>query len=175
MPEEPAPNREEDPSSSRSRSHRTLKLMPGGEEGDGHPLSPQEARRARGVREHFELHFEPNAVGVPTWTVASASGQSYRVLLPAFPQREGAQCSCPDFATRGLGTCKHLEATLARAAGSPPPELSDRTPVSPAVTWAEVDRVQSEALGSYPNGGPRDHVQLARALRKVGRLLTSQG
>ena len=44
-----------------------------------------------------------------------ASGGRYRVAIrgPALGQNF---CSCPDFATNDLGTCKHIEFTLAKLA-----------------------------------------------------------
>jgi hypothetical protein len=41
------------------------------------------------------------------------SGNTYRVAIRG--DRPGSNfCSCPDFATNTLGTCKHVEFTLAR-------------------------------------------------------------
>jgi|HubBroStandDraft_1064217.scaffolds.fasta_scaffold220611_2 hypothetical protein len=66
---------------------------------------------------------------------------SYRVMLPAFPDRSVALCTCSDFARRGLGTCKHIEASarwLERRpnapAGGPGPALD------PERVWGEIDR-----------------------------------
>ena len=42
-----------------------------------------------------------------------ASGSSYRVAIRG-PGPGGNFCSCPDYSTSGLGTCKHLEFTLAQ-------------------------------------------------------------
>lgn len=44
-----------------------------------------------------------------------ASGGHYRVALRGEQPGEN-YCSCPDFATNDLGTCKHIEFTLARVA-----------------------------------------------------------
>jgi superfamily II DNA or RNA helicase len=43
------------------------------------------------------------------------SGNSYRVTIRGNGPADNA-CSCPDFATNTLGTCKHIEFTLARLA-----------------------------------------------------------
>ena len=67
---------------------------------------------------------------------------SYLVMRPAFPEREPALCTCTDFARRGLGTCKHIEATdrwLARHASDPVPG-PHRPEVRPAAVWREIDR-----------------------------------
>lgn len=66
---------------------------------------------------------------------------SYRVMLPAFPDRTIEFCTCADFARRGLGTCKHIEAGsrwLERHPSAPttlPDRSLDLTPV-----WEELDR-----------------------------------
>jgi hypothetical protein len=41
------------------------------------------------------------------------SGRRYRVVIRG-AQPGDNRCSCPDFATNDLGTCKHIEFTLAR-------------------------------------------------------------
>ncbi|MDE1821302.1 MAG: hypothetical protein KGJ23_14395 [Euryarchaeota archaeon] len=156
-------------------AHRVLKLMPGGEE-EGHPLSPTEARKARAAHERFDVLFTPTPLGLPCWTIESGSGQTYKVVVPAFPEREGAQCSCPDFLTRGLGTCKHLEATLAQAAASPPKDLAQRLKVSAyAPGWAAIERAQENALRLLESPAPPDPAVVAVALRRAGRLLISEG
>lgn len=154
-------------------SHRTAKLIPGGTE-EGHPLTPAELRKARASSEKFEVTYAPSPLGVPTWTIGSGSGQHYRVLVPAFPDREGAQCSCLDFLTRGLGTCKHLEATLAQAAISPPPGLERERAKLELVApgWAQIERAQEEALALLKGPSPPGPAVLAVALRRVGRFLT---
>ena len=150
---------------------RMRKLIPGGTE-EGHPLTPEELRRARAPRDRFEVAFEPTPLGVPCWTVRGSSGQVYRVVVPGFPDRQGAQCTCRDFTTRGLGTCKHLEATLARAAASPPEALRASLPSTPPpVAWAELEAMQARALERAPGPGGPDGPRLLLALRRVGRRL----
>lgn len=155
------------------RPHRVAKLMPGGRE-EGHPLTPAETRRARAAQEKFRVSFAPTALGVPAWSIESGSGQTYRVMVPAFPDRQGAQCSCPDFLTRGLGTCKHLEATLAQAASAPPTELElrSRVPIY-APGWSQIDQEQERALRLLSGPDRVDPAVLAVALRRAGRLLCS--
>lgn len=88
----------------------------------------------------------------------------YRALFPGFPEREPALCTCTDYARRGLGNCKHLEAAWrwlrgasreARAAEEP--ERSDEA------LWAEIDR----RLAAGPPLSARDVRQLGR----VGAVL----
>jgi hypothetical protein len=64
----------------------------------------------------------------------------YRVMIPTFPDREVALCTCSDFARRGLGTCKHIEAAgrwLERHPNAPagPGSVTDVEEV-----WGEIDR-----------------------------------
>ena len=178
-PEHPSPEGSEGTATSKSApqkrgASRTLKLLPGGTE-EGHPLSPTEARRARAAHERFEVTYTPSSLGVPTWTIRGGSGQSYHVIVPAFPDRQGAQCSCPDFLTRGLGTCKHLEATLAKAASDPPPGLGEGPcPTADAPTWEEIEHAQEEALKSLDGPSPVDPATLVVELRRVGRSLISR-
>jgi hypothetical protein len=119
--------------------------------------------------------YEPNSLGVPAWRVESASGGKYRVLVPDFPSREGAQCSCLDFLTRGLGTCKHLEAALAHAAAEPPADLSTRvTPPLSVPSWSALEEEHAHALDkALATSGEEDPREVLRALRRVGRVLTN--
>jgi superfamily II DNA or RNA helicase len=47
------------------------------------------------------------------YKIKSSSGRTYRVALRG-PSLFENYCSCPDFAVNTLGTCKHIEAMLAR-------------------------------------------------------------
>ena len=46
-----------------------------------------------------------------TFAVKSPSGMQYQVEIRSLKDR-AFSCSCPDFRTSGLGTCKHIEGTL---------------------------------------------------------------
>jgi superfamily II DNA or RNA helicase len=46
-----------------------------------------------------------------TFSVLSPSGRTYQVTLRSLERRVNS-CSCPDFQTNLLGTCKHIEAAL---------------------------------------------------------------
>jgi uncharacterized Zn finger protein len=76
----------------------------------------------------------------------------YLVLLPEYPDRSSAMCTCADFARRGLGTCKHVEAGLRwlhfhpkdAARGPDEPERS-------TLLWPEIDRrLEAEATDTAP-------------------------
>ncbi len=122
-----------------------------------------ELRRKRAASAHF--HIEPAPGELPTYRVESSSGGTYRVLLPEFPSREGAQCSCPDFLSRGLGTCKHLEAVLAYAALNPPRAAPPKAVVP--FDWSELER-RTDLLVMDPPPGQRSAVDLAKRMRRLG-------
>ncbi len=73
-----------------------------------------------GLRRQFgreQTHFDVEVIGDPAcgeFTVHNPdSGRSYRVAIRG-PELGDNFCACPDFATNDLGTCKHIEFTLAR-------------------------------------------------------------
>ncbi len=100
-------------------------------------------RRARAVEEPLDVRL----VALDPYPVLEVRnplhGTSYSVLLPAYPSLEAGLCGCTDFARRGLGTCKHLEATRRSVTERPPTDRSagpSRRPVRPESFWKEVDR-----------------------------------
>ncbi|HXQ79082.1 MAG: hypothetical protein WB788_04660 [Thermoplasmata archaeon] len=78
---------------------------------------------------------------------------AYLVMQPTYPDRSTALCTCADFARRGLGTCKHIEAAdrwLTQHPDTPPP-ASSKGSVRPAAVWKEIDRrLEREKKGSMP-------------------------
>jgi hypothetical protein len=127
--------------------------------------SSVELRKERGAKGHFMISYLSDAP--PSWKVESSSGQTYHVLLPSFPSREGAQCSCPDFLRRGLGTCKHMEAVLAYAAINPPP-APKASSSSETVSWAELEGEYGDAVRELLK---RDlpPEELAKEMRRLGK------
>jgi hypothetical protein len=100
-------------------------------------------RRTRAVEEPLDVRLRSADV-YPILEVRNPlHGTAYRVLLPEFPSVSSALCTCTDFARRGLGTCKHIEAGY-RWLGDHP----DAAPLFPrgrsvprtAGLWKEVDR-----------------------------------
>jgi hypothetical protein len=63
-------------------------------------------------------NLEPSDPVFSTFAVRSPSGARYEVEIRSLSDRENS-CSCPDFRTNGLGTCKHLEAVIARLRRTP--------------------------------------------------------
>ncbi|MGD0249441.1 MAG: hypothetical protein ABSB97_00895 [Thermoplasmata archaeon] len=100
-------------------------------------------RRTRAVEEPLDVRLRSSDV-YPVLEVRNPlHGTAYRVLLPEFPSASSALCTCTDFARRGLGTCKHIEAGY-RWFGEHPDAvpLLPRGRGEPRTTgvWREVDR-----------------------------------
>lgn len=70
-----------------------------------------ERRRQRGRSESYEI---TNLGEHPIWSRFSARGPSGKTYEIAIRSLSDAifHCQCPDFATNGLGTCKHVESVL---------------------------------------------------------------
>ncbi len=62
-------------------------------------------RHEKAVKDDYELRLGDNIHGAHK--LRSASGKTYEVSIRNFKTDEG-YCSCPDFKTNKLGTCKHL-------------------------------------------------------------------
>lgn len=105
-------------------------------------------RRARALEEPLDVRR------LPGWFVRlevrnPIHGTHYTVILPTFPSRDAAICTCTDFSRSGLGTCKHVEAAV-RWMGAHPDQAADPDPQlqEPAPSWTEID----ERIRSVPAG-----------------------
>jgi hypothetical protein len=100
-------------------------------------------RRTRAIEEPLDVRLRSADV-YPVLEVRNPlHGTTYRVLLPEFPQVTSALCTCTDFARRGLGTCKHIEAGYRWLTDHPDPApLLPRGRTLPRLTgvWKEIDR-----------------------------------
>jgi len=67
-------------------------------------------QRARDEK-HSISNLDPEAPIFSSFSVKSPSGMTYQVEIRDLRDR-AFSCTCPDFRTAGLGTCKHVEATL---------------------------------------------------------------
>lgn len=67
-------------------------------------------QRARDEK-HSISNLHPEHPVISTFAVKSPSGMTYQVEIRDVKDR-AFSCTCPDFRTAGLGTCKHVEATL---------------------------------------------------------------
>jgi hypothetical protein len=121
-------------------------------------------RRRRAREEAFDVSLVRGEPFVELEVRNPRHRTRYRVLFPEPPGREGALCTCTDFARRGLGTCKHVEAAwdwLDGRSGLPnPPGRGPETPAAPI--WAEVDE-RLRRLGR--------EVEDIRELERVGSAL----
>jgi hypothetical protein len=109
-----------------------------------------EQRRSRAAEEPLDVRLRRADV-YPVLEVRNPiHGTAYTVLLPEFPSLSSALCSCTDFARRGLGTCKHIEAAH-RWRSQHPDAIPDRPPADPArrggPVWREIDRRLRELSG----------------------------
>lgn len=123
-------------------------------------------RRARSLEEPLGVRLRSSRP-YPLLEVRNPlHGTAYYVMLPEFPARASALCTCTDFARRGLGTCKHIEAGYRWLSGHPDarplrPAPPDRTQASRV--WREVERRLR---------APRDPAEsLGRRRRWVGAAL----
>ena len=100
-------------------------------------------RRSRALEEPLDLRLRQREPYPIVEVRNPLHGTAYLVMRPAYPDRTPALCTCTDFARRGLGTCKHIEAADrwltthpdAVPASTPSPGLRD-----PAAVWHEIDR-----------------------------------
>ena len=73
-----------------------------------------ERRRTRGLNERYRIETEAHDNGFfGTYCVHTGNGQNYRVEIRSLSEPINS-CQCPDHRVNGLGTCKHIEATLHR-------------------------------------------------------------
>lgn len=77
-----------------------------------------ERRRERAASEPLSVKaLEPGHPVFGTFRVSSEAGTSYEVEIRSLTEHDNS-CGCPDFEVNGLGTCKHVEAVLARVGRS---------------------------------------------------------
>ncbi len=143
-------------------------MTPRGAEGGSTPSGIRE-RRFRALAEPLDVRWV-SAEPYPAVEVRNPVRRTaYLTLWPGYPERDPALCTCTDFARRGLGDCKHLEAAwrwLGRP--SPPPEAGrgpEREDI--ARVWEEIDR----RLGTLPPASERD----IRRVSEPGRALFERG
>lgn len=125
-------------------------------------------RRRRSVEEPLDVRLravEP----YPVLAVRNPlHGTEYLVLWPTYPSPDVTMCTCTDFARRGLGRCKHIEAAARWMEGHPleRPDRSARTRSTARLgygLWKRIDRAVEDAAS--------DPAPASLALRKAGRLL----
>ena len=123
-------------------------------------------RMARAVIE--SLRVRPVS-GQPFWVLVVRNPvhrTHYQVCLPEYPSGEARFCSCPDFARRGIGTCKHVEAATAWLASHPEVGRPATARRGVADTWRAIDAAQRAASS--------DDRPASLRLRASGRVLFEQ-
>jgi len=99
-------------------------------------------RRSRALEEPLDMHLRQREPYPLVEVRNPLHRTAYLVMRPAYPDRVPALCTCTDFARRGLGTCKHVEAAD-RWLGNHPdavPSTPPKSAVSPLKVWQEIDR-----------------------------------
>lgn len=125
-----------------------------------------EERRKRSVEEPLDVRLRQDTP-FPILAVRNPlHGTEYLVMFPTYPSSDVALCTCTDFARRGLGLCKHIEAAerwLGRQTGKHPARaLATRSAASPGV-WKRIDQaLAGREFSSAP---------ASLAWRRPGRLL----
>ena len=89
-------------------------------------------------------------------------GTQYLLFLPAYPSVEWGLCTCPDFARRGLGTCKHLEGATRWIPAHPREGFPPARAVPAPDLWSVIDRRQELARSGAIDGS---------TLRAIGAVL----
>lgn len=124
----------------------------GGGEGPPVPADPEaerQARRTRGREELFDVRADRRSPFPALEVRNPGHGTRYTVFWPSYPRADSLSCDCADFAHRGLGTCKHIEAARLWAAEHESELAAPFALRPPDVTWEELDR----AAGLLQPGG----------------------
>lgn len=120
-------------------------------------------RRTRALAERLDVRLRRGSPYPRAEVRNPAHRTRYEVLFPAFPSRESAFCSCEDFARRGIGTCKHVEAAWLWLSEHPEAAVAPATAAPPGL-WEEIDR-----RASHPRPGP-----MTRRVRWAGEALLAE-
>lgn len=127
-----------------------------------------ERRRQRAVEEIAKVVNRGDHPFFSTFEVASRSGRTYRVQIRSLTDLQNS-CTCPDYRTNLVGTCKHIEGVLIglkAKAGRRLREIESRRPAIAQVYLHYGEEVAVRA--SVPPG--------AAALRQVfGRYFDGEG
>ena len=116
-----------------------------------------EERRTRAIEEPLDVQLR-TVHPYPRLEVRNPVHETlYLVMLPEYPARSSSLCTCTDFARRGLGTCKHIEAGLRWLAEHPeavPLRSEEGEAAETAGVWKRVDQRLSTAA-KETNGDSR--------------------
>jgi hypothetical protein len=124
-------------------------------------------RMARAVTERLRVRAMP---GQPFWLLSVRNPvhhTRYQVALPEYPGGEAQFCSCVDFARKGIGTCKHIEAARAWLEAQPDVHRLAAPVRGASAIWRAMDAARRE--------GDRVRTPDAVHLREPGRVLFERG
>ncbi len=144
-------------------SRRTPSELPAS--GPGSRQSAVNERRQRAIEEALDVRVRSTEPYLRLEVRNPIHRTGYQVLLPTFPARDVALCTCTDFARRGLGTCKHIEAAARWLEGHPEPKAAGGRPTPRPRLWSLIDRA---IAARSSDRGPE-----SLAWRRPGRLLVS--
>lgn len=111
----------------------------------------QAVRTRRAFTESYVIVGDEDRIDT-SYLVRGSSGASYRVDIVDATGRNDA-CTCPDFLTNDLGTCKHIEAV--RRAFTSSPKLRKgwnalaTSPASPTITVSATQGLGLRAVGRW--------------------------
>jgi len=110
-------------------------------------------RRRRAAEEPLDVRLRAREPFVDLDVRNPIHRTSYRVVFPEYPRRDSALCTCTDFARRGLGTCKHVEAAwgwLHDAQEGSTAVVAGPTPVRTDGLWPGIERQLQRLTRSPP-------------------------
>jgi superfamily II DNA or RNA helicase len=127
-----------------------------------------ERRRQRAATEPIRVEpLESRHPVFGTFRVASETGGAYEVEIRSLDRRDNS-CGCADFQVNGLGTCKHIEAVLARLR----PAQRSRTDSGRIEVFLRRDgpRPEVRAQGSASARGSAAQTLIERFFKSDGTL-----
>src|SRR4051794_10121464 len=125
-------------------------------------------RQQRAASEPLAVEaLEPDHPVFGTFRVSSETGSAYEVEIRSLYEHNNS-CGCPDYEVNGLGTCKHVEAVLARVRGSRKTRLSPRRIEVFLRRTGEQPEVRAQMLER--SGGSAANALIARYFTDQGAL-----
>ena len=124
-------------------------------------------RRQRAIDEPLDVRVRSTEPFLEVEVRNPIHRTGYLVLLPTYPALDVRLCTCTDFARRGLGTCKHVEAVLRWIADHPVDRRVGPKARPRSGLWKSIDRSVSAV--------PTDPAPSSLAWRTPGSWLFGNG
>jgi len=129
-----------------------------------------ERRRLRSTTEVFEIEsLTPGDDFFGIYRVGSQGGQTYRVEIRSLTEHINS-CDCPDHRINGLGTCKHVEATLKRVRYRRKRNFDEAAVAGSPYIEIFLDRRDHKVRIHWPRNGLRK----SKSRSSLGRYFTDQ-